>query len=777
MDVSSEMAAREASTILAFDDPGPGYSATMARAERLAAVLGWSVSAQVWSSPTEFVIVDGDGERTFSASEQLVDAPLNLPVVDRFVMIPGPGSLPAVHLALTADKVSDLVVVIDTWWPDALDEPDLAHYWSGTLERLAHSAATVVTSTAAQAISLEYRLGRAVTVVSPTVDRNAEVLPTAAGPLSLLFDGSTEDAGSALSMVALAAQCDDGTAEFRLRTSMSGREWFWLRGLRELPVVKTIEQSGGRSERFAAMGEADVLVWASPFDGPSARTMRHDLPQTLLDLWASGRPSLLIGPADQHGIELAAANDASVVVTTPELEHVVAALERLHDGQFREQLAVNAVRLAARYAAPTEIVSEWDGAAQPLKPVDVIVNRVVEVVAPVPPPVSAAAPSVAEPEPRVDESDDVSKPGEALAGAVVDQPVVVADAVAEEPVVDEPVAIGDPIVVDEPVDAAIPAETTHLRISLIMPLLNAEPYIGHALASLAEQGDVDMEIIAVDSGSTDGTRELLNENGYVRVIDAPGLSQTAALNLGFAEATGDVFGWLNGDDILAPWALPHVLRFFGANPEASFFYGDSLAINEKGRRFGLRSNVKAGQYGELVHGDFIVQPSAFWRREIHERYAPLDESLHYTFDYAFFLDIARENELHYEPIVLSLERLRGGAKTASGGTERSEEFVRVMSKHTGADIPMAFRPEVGSVHAINALKNLKGRRFGTAAELAKEAKRVGKPRAFTAAHTVASLAAGPDGTAQARLVSNFLRSRVKNQRTPVWPAPPQDGAR
>ena len=305
-------------------------------------------------------------------------------------------------------------------------------------------------------------------------------------------------------------------------------------------------------------------------------------------------------------------------------------------------------------------------------------------------------------------------------------------------------------------------------ISIVMPLLDAMPYLDDALTSLAAQKVDGLEVIAVDAGSTDGTLELLRAHPMVRIIEAQDSSQTEALNLGFAEATGEVHGWLNGDDFLTDGALPFVASWFHQHPDAKFLYGDAIAINEGGRRFGLRSNVQDGQYELLLHGDFIVQPSAFWRGDIFKTLGPLDESLHYAFDYAFFLEVSRQWELHYEEVVLSFERLHAGAKTAQGGQARADELLTVMEAHGKAGVPMAFQPEVSAVHARLGLQHLKdGERDAAIAKL-KQAASEGRPLHFTLAHLVAALVAGPRGTAEARLLSNWLRTTYRRRPT-VWP--------
>ena len=309
-------------------------------------------------------------------------------------------------------------------------------------------------------------------------------------------------------------------------------------------------------------------------------------------------------------------------------------------------------------------------------------------------------------------------------------------------------------------------------LSLVMPLLNAMPYLHEALDSLERQGLSGFEVIAVDAGSTDGTRQALELVDFVKVVDAPGKSQTEALNLGFAMTSGEILCWLNGDDFLSDGTLGFVVDWFASNPDAQLLYGDSIAINETGRRYGLRSNVREGQYSQLLHGDFIVQPSAFWTREVFDGVGQLDESLHFIFDYAFFLEVARRHELHYEPLVFSFERLRGGAKTAQGGVPRAAELLEVMKAHGESRVPMAFRPEVSAVRALEGIHELRSRDFVDGRALLREAVVEGRPRKFAFAHFVAMLLAGPKGTAEARLASNLLRSKAA-RRSPIWPGQAQ----
>jgi len=79
-------------------------------------------------------------------------------------------------------------------------------------------------------------------------------------------------------------------------------------------------------------------------------------------------------------------------------------------------------------------------------------------------------------------------------------------------------------------------------LSLLLPTLNERHFIRDCLDSLLAQQDVELlELLVVDGGSTDGTRELVESyGGVVRLVDNPRVTAAAAMNVGIAESKGEV---------------------------------------------------------------------------------------------------------------------------------------------------------------------------------------------------------------------------------------------
>jgi glycosyltransferase involved in cell wall biosynthesis len=176
-----------------------------------------------------------------------------------------------------------------------------------------------------------------------------------------------------------------------------------------------------------------------------------------------------------------------------------------------------------------------------------------------------------------------------------------------------------PIIVDAP-PCELPIPEPRLRISLVTPVLNQVDFVGQTLESVFAQRYAGLEYIVQDGGSTDGTLAIIEKYAdrlaYFRSEKDEG--QSDAINRGFANASGDILGWLNADDLMLPGALDCVARFFERHPEVDVVYGDRIVINEQG--------LEVGRWALSPHADWILswldyvpQETLFWRRGLWER--------------------------------------------------------------------------------------------------------------------------------------------------------------
>ena len=100
------------------------------------------------------------------------------------------------------------------------------------------------------------------------------------------------------------------------------------------------------------------------------------------------------------------------------------------------------------------------------------------------------------------------------------------------------------------------------KISLIVPVYNVEPYLARCLDSCARQTLLDLEILCVNDGSTDRSREILEHyaglDSRIRIIDRENGGVSAARNAGLDAANGEWIMFLDADDYLEPDACERV---------------------------------------------------------------------------------------------------------------------------------------------------------------------------------------------------------------------------
>jgi glycosyltransferase involved in cell wall biosynthesis len=109
-------------------------------------------------------------------------------------------------------------------------------------------------------------------------------------------------------------------------------------------------------------------------------------------------------------------------------------------------------------------------------------------------------------------------------------------------------------------------------ISVILPAYNAGKYIGEALQSILVQTIPVDEIIVVDDGSTDNTKEVVS-SFPVRYLYQTNKGTAAALNAGIEQASGDYLAFLDADDIWMPQRLYLQLQALEKDPALDMVFG------------------------------------------------------------------------------------------------------------------------------------------------------------------------------------------------------------
>ena len=120
-----------------------------------------------------------------------------------------------------------------------------------------------------------------------------------------------------------------------------------------------------------------------------------------------------------------------------------------------------------------------------------------------------------------------------------------------------------------------------MKISIVTISYNQIDYLEEAIKSVLSQDYKNYEYIIVDAGSTDGSRDLIQKykNYFSKIIFEKDDGPADGLNKGFRNATGDIFIFLNSDDIRLPGALSNAALIFETDNSIDVLTGHAKVID------------------------------------------------------------------------------------------------------------------------------------------------------------------------------------------------------
>lgn len=156
-----------------------------------------------------------------------------------------------------------------------------------------------------------------------------------------------------------------------------------------------------------------------------------------------------------------------------------------------------------------------------------------------------------------------------------------------------------------------------MKFSIVTISHNQAPFLERALRSVIEQDYQNKEYIVVDPGSTDGSREIIERyrDRIDQILLQPDQGPADGLNKGFALATGEVYGFLNSDDVLYPGTLRKVAECFQQNPGVDVVSGDALVIDVNDQPIRRFYSDQFSLLRYAYNANTLVQQSTFFRKE------------------------------------------------------------------------------------------------------------------------------------------------------------------
>ena len=220
-------------------------------------------------------------------------------------------------------------------------------------------------------------------------------------------------------------------------------------------------------------------------------------------------------------------------------------------------------------------------------------------------------------------------------------------------------------------------------ISVIIPTYNSDKYICEAIDSVLSQTCKDYEIIIIDDGSTDNTKNLIAENyPTVRYFYSKNKGVSSARNIGISIAQGEFIAFLDADDKWLPEKLEKQLALFENDHQVGMVFTENYYFDEHGLKEIKIFKRKLLMYGNIVRNIFlnsyVVTSTVMVRKSVFDDVGLFEEGLAIAEDDNMWMRICLKNriELLDEPLILY--------RITEGSLSRDNSFqnlIQAVRKH------------------------------------------------------------------------------------------------
>lgn len=238
---------------------------------------------------------------------------------------------------------------------------------------------------------------------------------------------------------------------------------------------------------------------------------------------------------------------------------------------------------------------------------------------------------------------------------------------------------------DEPRAAASTAAGRQAtRIGVVTPTLNAERYLEETLRSIWSQASDEIVIdhVIVDGGSNDRTLEIASGYPSRTIVATDDQGMYDAVNRGMRLVEGDIVGYINADDEIAPGGFPLISEALHAHADSGWLCGRVEYIDGEGGVLGRMQPVRLSLRSFLALGWSCIPQQTVWaRRALWERVGPFDLAYRNCGDYDWY---ARALKVQ-EPLILQqvLGRFRLHPGMLSMDSEKMDRESRMVQERQG----------------------------------------------------------------------------------------------
>jgi glycosyltransferase involved in cell wall biosynthesis len=202
-------------------------------------------------------------------------------------------------------------------------------------------------------------------------------------------------------------------------------------------------------------------------------------------------------------------------------------------------------------------------------------------------------------------------------------------------------------------------------VSVLITTHNRARLVGDAIESVMAQSYPDWELVIVDDGSTDGTREIVaghvKQDPRVRYVYQPNQGLSKSRTRGLELLTGDYAAFLDDDDLYLPDKLERQVGFLEAHPDVALVYSQVDLVDARtGQHLRLSPKKPALTFQELLAECTIASHSLLVRRACLERLGGFRRDLRGGDDYEMWLRIVRTHRIAFLPGRVGIYRWHDG---------------------------------------------------------------------------------------------------------------------
>lgn len=206
-------------------------------------------------------------------------------------------------------------------------------------------------------------------------------------------------------------------------------------------------------------------------------------------------------------------------------------------------------------------------------------------------------------------------------------------------------------------------------VSAVIPAYNYGVFILDAVESVLAQTYGNIEIIVVDDGSTDNTRELLkpySEAGKLRYMYQENAGNASARNLGITSAAGEFIAFLDADDIWIENKIERQMAFLNAHPENSAVFCDEFSFRDGEEPVKAPPKIQENEdfFEKFLLTCYTTPSSLLIRKDDFGRAGLFNTRMVYCEDWDLMIRISKYIRLGYLPEYLLMKREHGSSMSS-----------------------------------------------------------------------------------------------------------------